>query len=337
MTPAEGPDATAEAPARKGLLRRLQVPVMLLTLAGLAWLLAKDFRGTDFVRLLHQADWGLLGLAVLPGLAGLLLKGVRLCWIGESFGFRFGLLAGLKYQVIAISLATLTPGRAGEFSKVFLLARRQKDQLATATLAVLLERVFDLMALGLLALSFCLISLHNTGLSLALVAMMILLLSLGFGLLWVASRDLSRLERLLPARLHFLIGEMPGVRLGGLLLPALLTLLIWCLDGLVQWLILLAAGFHVPLLPVLGINSLVAIASVLSLLPVGLGTVELSSLVLYGSSLHIPQAGVLFLVAAARVLGLTPLFGLFALIAGFDRDLLASASRKDAQAPEGQA
>ena len=300
---------------------RLRLPLMLLTLLGLAWLLARDFSGAEFQHVLDRTSGFGLSLALLPGLAALLLKGVRLCFLGQSLGFRLSLWQGIKYQVIAISLASLTPGRAGEFSKVFLLARHERGQMAPALLTVLIERVSDLAMLGLLALSFCLFHLHNPALSLGLSVMTLLLLGLAAVLIRLAGRDISRIERLLPARFHSLLGQMPALSGPRLLGLTLLTLLIWCLEGLSQWVILLAAGFAAPLLPVLGINALVAISAVLSLLPVGLGTMELSALVLYGS-LQIPQAGVLFLVAAARVVNLSPLFTLFALIALTDRPLL---------------
>lgn len=314
-------------------LRRLRLPLMLLVLAALAWLLAKDFRGADFQRVLARADLGILFLAMLPGLTALLLKGVRLCWLAGGLGFKLSLWQGIKYQVIAISLAMLTPGRAGEFSKVLLLARRDSSRMGAGALTVLLERIQDLIVLGLLALMFCLLHLHSNSLSLALLAMVVVLIGLGAGLLRLASRDASRLHHLIPERLRGLMGEIPSLQKRRLLMQTLLTGLIWCIEGLGQWLILCSAGFDVPLLPVLGISALVAIASVLSLLPVGLGTVELSSMVLYGGSLQIPQAGVLYMVAASRVLGLTPLFGLFGLIALFDRELLSEVRARSGPEP----
>ncbi len=303
-------------------LRRLRLPLMLLVFVALAWLLAKDFSGADFQKLLAQADLALLILAGLPSLIALLFKGIRLCWLGEGLGFKLSLWEGIKYQVIAISLAMLTPGRAGEFSKVLLLARHDSRQMGAGTLAVLLERIQDLVVLGLLSLMFCVLHLHNGTLSLALGLMIVLLLGLGAVLLRLASRDASRLHHLIPLRLRGLMGDIPNLQIHRLVLQTLLTGLIWCLEGVAQWLILQSAGFQAPFLPVLGISALMSIASVLSLLPVGLGTVELSALVLYGGSLNVPQAGVLYLVAASRVLSLTPLFGLFGLIALTDKSLL---------------
>lgn len=314
-------------------LRRVQLPIMLLTLIALAWLLARDFKGAEFQQVLNRISLAGLGIAMLPGLMALLLKGVRLRYVGESLGLELNLWQGIKYQVIAISLASVTPGRAGEFSKIFLLARNQRDKLALGTLAVIVERVFDLLALGLLALSFCLFQLHNQTLSLALVGMVLVLAGLTFGLLWLGGRDIARLQKLIPARVQSLLSQMPAIALHRLGIQALLTLVIWFCEALGQWLILQSAGVRVPLWPVLGINALVAISAILSLLPVGLGTMELSALVLYGS-LHVSQAEVLFLIAAARVLWLAPLFALFAGIFLTDRSLFAELNTARQKKPQ---
>lgn len=339
---AEPSNETAEthepAPAARtgrspmAMLKWIQLPVMLLTVVALAWLLARDFRGDEFQQVLSQASVPLLLAAMLPSLIALLIKGARLCYLGKSLGFELDLWQGIKYQTIAISLASLTPGRAGEFSKVLLLARQERNKLGLATMAVVFERLFDMMALGLFALGFCLICLHNGALSLALMGMLALLMGMAALLIRLGSRDIARLQKFVPARLHFLLGQMPSVAWQRLVVQALLTIVIWGFEGLGQWAILYAAGINTPLLLVLGINALVAISAILSILPVGLGTVELSALVLYGSALHVPQAGVLFLVAASRVLSLTPLFILFSGIVLTDRGLMKEL--KDARKPQ---
>lgn len=315
-------ETTSTRRSLAGWFRLLQWPVLLLTVAGLAWLLARDFSGEAFQHVLSSAQPQWLLLSMGSSLLALLVKGIRLSYLGRGLDFRLSLWQGLKYQVIAISLASLTPGRAGEFSKVFLLARHQRGRLGLATLGVILERLLDMLALGTLALIFCLTALHQRMLSLALLLLTMGLLAVTLVLIRLGSRNLALFERLVPERFRLILGEMPQLAWSRLLVQSLLTLVIWLFEGLAQWLILRAAGLSVPILPVLGINALVAISAILSLLPVGLGTVELSALVLYGNVLKVSQAGVLFLVAASRVLNLAPLFALFAGIVFSDRELM---------------
>lgn len=323
--------------SRRSILKWAQILLMLSVLLSLSFLLWRDFSAQSFQQAWQTLAWSQLGWALGAFLTGLVLKGVRLHFMAQGFRLTPSHLDCFSYQVISIALANLTPGRAGEFYKAFLLADFQPPKLALGTLITLSERLMDLIILLVLGcvLGYFLLRGQNLSSSrLLLFSLLLTLLALAvFGLLFKTALHLGKnFVPLLPAKAQtFLqawhIHKQALIQILPLL--SLWSLLIWGLEGLFQWSIFRALGLHLPLLNVIGISALVTLASILSLLPIGLGTVDLSSLVLYGQILNVTKEQVLLQVILARVLALGGLYLMLLLVLLHSPELVKRAFRKE--------
>lgn len=276
------------------LLKGAQFLLLLGVLVGLFYLLKKDFEAETLRQLMAQAQWHWLGAALATVLLGLVFKAWRLQVLGKDFGLSHGVNACFRIQVISISLGMVTPGRAGELSKIFLLSQGQKTDRKTTLWIMLIERLGDMAVLGTLALSYLVYAFPETRLALAGIAGLGTMLSLALYLTW----------RHTPLKHHPWLKALQALTPTSLMAMTGLTLAAWCLDGLFQWCILASIHQHLPLLLGIGLNAVVAIAGIFSLLPIGLGTVDLSALMLYQHSAGLEATVIVFLLGAGRVLGL---------------------------------
>ncbi len=294
--------------AIKKSLKWIQLFLFALTLGGMLFLLGRDFNSQALQVLWQQSSTAVLVLAAGVSAMGLILKSERLRQLTVLFGLPHSYAYCFKTQVLTISFAVLTPGRAGEFSKAFLLTRKYPGQWAAATITMVIERLMDLLALGIASAIFAALVLKDSELPILSLSLILLACLLCFCVgLMLLFRFSKRLQNMIPP---LLIERLQLWRTAPLqtflhFSPSLLlTLMAWVADGLFQWLILKAVGLNGPLLLIIGINAIVAIASVLSLLPIGLGTVDLSAHFLYTTVIALSKEEVVFLVAAGRVLGL---------------------------------
>lgn len=323
--------------ALKKSFKWIQLALLALTLAGMLFLLGRDFNSQALQALWQQSSTGILLLAALLSASGLLLKAERLRQLTALFGLPHSFGYCFKTQVLAISFAMLTPGRAGEFSKAFLLTRKYPGQWAAATITMVIERLMDLLALGIASAVFAALVLKDSELPILSLSLLLLLCLLGFCIgLMLLFRFSKRLQNLIPPLLLVRWQQWRAAPLETCLrfAPSLcLTLIAWVADGAFQWLILKAVGLSGPLLLIIGINAIVAIASVLSLLPIGLGTVDLSAHFLYTTVIALSKEEVVFLVAAGRVLGLGTLLLLALLTIIGDPRLFQNLRSHRAQTP----
>lgn len=294
-------------------------------LAGLFYLLKKDFEAETLRQLMAQAQYLWLGAALLTVLMGLVLKAWRLQVLGRDFGLTHGVSACFRIQVISISLGMVTPGRAGELSKIFLLSQGQKTDRKTALWIMLIERLGDMAVLGTLALMYLVSAFPETRLALAGTG----------GLGAVAALTLYLTWRHTALKQHPWLRALQALTPRSLTAMAGLTLAAWCLDGLFQWCILASIHQHIPLLLGVGLNAVVAIAGIFSLLPIGLGTVDLSALMLYQHSAGLEATVIVFLLGAGRVLGLGLLGVLWGGLALSNPQLLKLSVENAQQDPHG--
>ena len=89
------------------------------------------------------------GLAIL--LLVYLIKTYRWLTINEVFGIksRYGVL--LLYFLFSGLLSSITPGRLGEFSRIWFLQKGYKSGIMVSTSSVLLDRIWDVLTLSMVA------------------------------------------------------------------------------------------------------------------------------------------------------------------------------------------
>ncbi len=281
-------------PFLRYLLKGAQFLLLLGVMAGLFYLLKQDFEAETFRHLMAQAQYLWLGAALLTALLGLLLKAWRLQVLGRDFGLSHGVRACFRIQVISISLGMVTPGRAGELSKVFLLAQGQQTDRKTALWILLIERLGDMAVLAGLSFAYLIDAFPETRLALAGLGGLGALTGVALYVVWQHT----------PLKQHPWLRALHALTPRSLMAMGGLTLFAWGLDGLFQWCILASIHQHLPLLMGIGLNAVVAIAGIFSLLPIGLGTVDLSALMLYAHSAGLEATVIVFLLGAGRVLGL---------------------------------
>jgi len=126
---------------------------LLLHLTGfvLLYLVVRDLQWARFIDLLGTFPlWNYLaGLGVL--LAVYALKSLRWHLLNRRFGIRTTWRDSLVFYLAAGFLSAITPGRLGEFAKLYFLKRRYGIDLPSATSSVLMDRIWDVLVLSLAA------------------------------------------------------------------------------------------------------------------------------------------------------------------------------------------
>ncbi len=131
---------------RKGLF-------VLLHMAGfiLLWFVVRDLRWNDFLKELASFPvWKYIaGLTILAGVY--IMKSWRWQLLNRSFGIQIPLKTAIVFYLSAGFLSVITPGRLGEFAKIYFLKRKYNVNTAMATSSVLLDRIWDVLVLSLFA------------------------------------------------------------------------------------------------------------------------------------------------------------------------------------------
>jgi len=78
-------------------------------------------------------------------------KSLRWQWLNKAFGIHTTWRSTMVFYMSAGFLGVITPGRLGEFAKVYFLNRRYNVDIASATSSVILDRIWDVGVLSLAA------------------------------------------------------------------------------------------------------------------------------------------------------------------------------------------
>ncbi|MFO7670651.1 MAG: lysylphosphatidylglycerol synthase transmembrane domain-containing protein [Bacteroidales bacterium] len=131
---------------RKGLF-------LLLHMAGfiLLWFVVRDLQWNDFLKELASFPaWKYIaGLTILAGVY--IMKSWRWQLLNRSFGIQIPLKTAIVFYLSAGFLSVITPGRLGEFAKIYFLKRKYNVNTAMATSSVMLDRIWDVLVLSLFA------------------------------------------------------------------------------------------------------------------------------------------------------------------------------------------
>jgi uncharacterized protein (TIRG00374 family) len=127
----------------------------------LLYLVVKDI---EFKRLfdlmMRFSVWKiLLGLFIL--LAVYLVKTARWLLINRILEVRTSYPKLLAFFLVSGFLSVITPGRLGEFAKIWFLKKKYPVSVPMATSSVLLDRIWDVLLLSLMAVSSMILMDHN--------------------------------------------------------------------------------------------------------------------------------------------------------------------------------
>ncbi|MBI5547025.1 MAG: flippase-like domain-containing protein [Deltaproteobacteria bacterium] len=240
--------------------------------AGLAWFL-HEMRWQDLSAALRSATLWPLALVALLSFVNLFCKAA--CWrimLAPRHG-RVGLLRLFRYTVAAFATSAVTPARAGEFLRVWMLKSRDKVPAAESVAVAAAEKLLDgLSMLILVAPLPWLLPELPTWVSRSIAGMTAIAVAL-LAAAWIASTRV-RSKGFFP---RFVAGlEMlrrPGIFAGSLLV----LVASWVADLAEVWLVLWALGIDLPpaagLLVLLTLNMAIAVPST----PAQVGTLELGA------------------------------------------------------------
>jgi glycosyltransferase 2 family protein len=257
-------------------LIRLLGPLLLIV-----FLAVSDLR--EMGRILSTAaPWPvLLSLLLMP--LFIVVKAWRWVLILRQLGLRLALYPASMLYTIGIYLGTITPGQAGDLVKAWYL-RDQGQPLGAALVSVVLDRLFDLLIMGMLAtlgaVAFAEFLPNQTAQSVVAGLFVVVVLLVMTLLVARGPRDwlLGRvLPPLLPKRLRAMLEELQA-QLSQLALRgrALTTIgLVSLLSPLVTlyrvYLLFIAININIPLLAIVAMTALVALVQVLPSIA-GIGT-----------------------------------------------------------------
>lgn len=254
----------------------------LLHLLGfvLLWLVVRKLDWAGFLEVMKVFPlWKYLaGLLVLVLVYG--IKALRWHLLNKSFGIATSWRTALIFYLSAGFLSVITPGRLGEFAKIWFLKRKYNTGLTTATSSVIIDRIWDVLVLSL-----------GAGISviLLLTGSSALLTGIFTGMLFLASAllvvyplvyfkpmlFLSRRFKLLNSKLEeiYVLWEANRFRrmLPSLAISAAAFLMLAALP------LLFSAGTAFPISYTTGIGA-ISISNILSFVPItvaGFGTREL--------------------------------------------------------------
>jgi len=266
---------------------RKLINIRLIGFVILAYLLLKISR-SGTLKILVDCDLVLVGAAWLLMFVSTFMKFLRYQYILIQQGVRMPLLRTIRFCLAANYLSYVTPGRIGEFSKVYFLAKASQAPANRLAAGALMDRLFDVYTLLLIAgvLGWATVSAGGIGLA-----------GLGWLILAIAVAPLVLIIPAVRRTVIFLSGLLQKwfrgkkswaeqVRLFFQEIDSLLCWrMIWCLAATVAayaafflCCYLLSRSVDVAL-PFFKITLFVAIASMLSFLPIsvaGIGTREAS-------------------------------------------------------------
>ncbi len=231
-------------------------------------LLKVDFEKTG--EAFREANLVLVGIAMLFFLFSYLLKAFRLKLLCKTYGKEITLKDSLFTQIISIALASFTPGRVGEFSKIYLL-NRYGAKGGKSFGIVIVERLLDLVIIGFFSLIFFSL-IFNIG---NLVFMSILfIVGIIAGFLFLANID--RFISIVPKFLRKYVKEIKFEFKNSLFYGVILmSIVIWCADGFGIFLVL-NSFTSVSYLASVGVMCSMTLISIFSILPGGIGAIDAS-------------------------------------------------------------
>lgn len=208
-------------------------------------------------------------------------------------------------QIFGMVFSNFTPGKVAEPTKALLLKLRSGASISKTLPTIIWERIFDLTVLIFLAVSallffglsgFTQIGLIAIGIFLSLIAMILVAMkkrSFGMKVFNFAKRFpiLKRISRNFVETFY-----RTKIRNKKLALSLFITIWPWILEGFILYMILLSVGVELNPIMLASLIALADLIAIASLLPGGLGTFEVVSVLflsVFGVSTTIATAGII--------------------------------------------
>ncbi len=99
---------------------------------------------SDFVRIISNINIVLFIIACLISLPNNATRAYRWSRVLKAQKINLSLLNSLKYFIMALFAAVLTPGRVGDLLRAYLVSRREKKTFGYITASVVFDRILDL-------------------------------------------------------------------------------------------------------------------------------------------------------------------------------------------------
>ncbi|MBU2559435.1 flippase-like domain-containing protein, partial [archaeon] len=246
---------------------RLAVSVIFLSI--LTFLLMRLDLGAVFEQM-ARAKKQYLVVAGVVFFSMLYLKIKKFVWISSYYSHVMYFKQATLVQMVGIALATLTPGRIGEGSKVILMKKYLKIPVSSSFSIIVLERILDVAVLsaGAFLLSFYIIK------DMMVITGFFFLVLVMFLYLFLKQQD--RFVGLVPEKYRGYLAVERKSNSPLFIIIALATVSIWGLEAVFQWLLLRSFDTSLSIFAVFGIMSISTIMVFFSVLPAGIGTVDAS-------------------------------------------------------------
>ena len=218
-----------------------------------------------------------LTIGILCLVLVILLKIVRFTSISRYYSYPLTFKEASLVETVGISFAMVTPGRVGEGSKAIIMNRELGVPMASSFSVIILERLMDVALLGVGAFLFT-FYIFNASRMVVLIGLSAAFLVIS---LIVFLRYASVLMNIIPERYRCYFKDIKIKNDRSLLSIILIfTIFVWIIEAGAPWFVALALGISLPFYIIFGIVCVSTIALIFSVLPAGIGTLDLSFLFL---------------------------------------------------------
>lgn len=256
--------------------RMYQVLFSSLFFVGLIYLLNKMNLGDVFQRI-NESNKLLLFLGIICMAFAQIFKIIRFALVTKLYNFPISAREASLIQMVGISIAILTPARVGEGSKAILLNRRLNVPIAESFGIVIFERFFDFILLGSGALVFSYYVLQSR-----ITLYMTLFILIVFAIFVLFLKYFDRVKNIISKHQpEYFKGISYKDKKSLLLLIFIITVFAWVSQAALPWLFALSINVNTSFPSVFSIVCISTVAVVFSIFPAGIGTLDLSFIVLY--------------------------------------------------------
>jgi uncharacterized membrane protein YbhN (UPF0104 family) len=281
---------------RSGILRRvLAVGFSMIIFAACVWYIGRTFQWRQLGQVLREVN---LTLLLVGGGASIvvywMLRTLRWHILLRRTDTHVPLLDLYMCTAVSLSFALFTPLQSGEMLKIELLKKYGMIQRSPGYGSFLVERALDLATLLTMACVSLLTTLNILpNRTYAYYILGCLVLVYVAGLIALAKLRLKGRPQQLMEHMRQCVGNLPT-----LVLVTAITCVSWASVALSWQVFLYSGGIHLGFAKVVALMSIVALISILSLIPGGVGVSEVGTsqlLIHFGSAVPIAQAGSLVL------------------------------------------
>lgn len=240
-----------------------------------------------FVKLAGELDYVYLLICLSGTILLLSIKGMRWHLILRSDGIRYPLIKAVRVYFASFSIGVITPGRLGEFVKLYYLRQDINTDFYTGLKSVFLDRIFDLLLLTFFGLAGVLVFFFDFGIliSFLLPGLIVLLVLVILKLLLKTLNSSNKILLFARGLIEALIHQKN-------LISWIITLIAYLLFFYLNGLIFKALNIYLSFVDTAFIISLVSLVILLPVTIAGFGTRE-ASLIYLLSFFEIPVEKVL--------------------------------------------